>query len=49
MRLWNALCLHACYHRWNPISLILRDAWVFDVWLLNGPEYPGWRAVWRRL
>lgn len=45
MRLWDALCIHACYHRWNPISLILHDRWVVDVWKAFGLTYPGWRAL----
>ena len=43
MPVWDNLCIHACYHWWNPISLILRDEWVAEVLLLNGPDYPGWR------
>ena len=29
MSLWDALCIHACYHNWNPISLILRGVGPF--------------------
>lgn len=45
MGLWDALCIHACYHRWKPISIILRDRWVVDVWKAYGLTYPGWRAL----
>lgn len=40
---WGRLCIHACYHNWNLISLILRDDWVEQVWRDYGPTYPGWR------
>ena len=43
MTLWDNLCIHACYHNWNPISLILRDEWVIEVWLAYGLYYPGWQ------
>lgn len=42
--LWDAICIHACYHLWNPVGLILRDDWVESVWLLYGFDYPGWRS-----
>lgn len=45
MSLWDNLCIHACYHNWNPIGFFLKDEWVFEVWRQNGLEYPGWR--WR--
>lgn len=44
MHLWDKLCIHACYHHWNPLSLILRDDWVASVWRAYGFEYPGWKA-----
>lgn len=43
MSLWDRLCLHACYHNWNPISLILSDETVEEVWRQYGLDYPGWR------
>lgn len=43
MSLWDKLCIHACYHNWNLISLILSDEWVAEVWRVNGLDYPGWR------
>lgn len=43
MSLWDKLCIHACYHNWNPISLILNDDWVMKVLRENGPTYPGRR------
>lgn len=45
MNLWDALCIHACYHSWNPICLILRDEWVEAVWDAYGIKYPGWGAI----
>lgn len=45
MNLWDAICIHACYRRWNPISLILSDRWVIDVYRTYGLTYPGWRAL----
>lgn len=45
MSLWDALCIHACYHSWSPIRLILRDRWVIDVLKAYGLTYPGWRAL----
>jgi hypothetical protein len=41
--LWDALIIHAAYHNWNPIGLILNDDWVEDIWYVHGPTYPGWR------
>lgn len=43
MSFWDKLCIHACYHWWNPIGLILNDDWVAEVLLTNGDVYPGWR------
>lgn len=45
MNLWDALCIHAVYHDWNPIRLILRDRWVIRVFKTYGLTYPGWRAL----
>jgi len=45
MTLWDALCIHAAFHDWNPISLILRDEWVFAVKESYGWSYPGWKAL----
>ncbi|WP_353429486.1 hypothetical protein [Paracoccus denitrificans] len=42
MSLWDKICIHACYHDWNPVGLILRDEWVEAVWRQYGLEYPGW-------
>lgn len=44
MGVWDRLCIHACYHDWNPIGWILLDEWVEDVWREYGPDYPGWRV-----
>ena len=43
MTLWDRLRIHACYHWWNPVGLILQDDWVQRVWRENGLDYPGWR------
>lgn len=45
MSLWDALCIHACYHDWNPLCWILRDRWVIDTLKTYGLTYPGWRAL----
>ncbi|MCZ4258998.1 hypothetical protein O4H53_25950 [Sulfitobacter sp. G21635-S1] len=45
MSLWDAICIHACYHLWNPVGLILHDKWVEAVWQEMGMEYPGWKAL----
>lgn len=43
MKLWDNLCIHAVYHGWNPLSLVLNDVWATDVYLTYGPTYPGWQ------
>lgn len=43
MSFWDNLCLHACYHNWNLISLILNDEWVEEVWRVYSLDYPGWQ------
>lgn len=45
MSLWDRMCIHACYHDWNPIGWILNDAWVIEVFRTYGPAYPGWREL----
>lgn len=45
MTLWDRICIHACYHDWNPVGLILKDAWVEEVWRTYGLDYPGWKEL----
>ncbi|ALF02064.1 MULTISPECIES: hypothetical protein [Salipiger] len=45
MSLWDRLCIHACYHPWNPIWLILNDDWIGDVLGSFGETYPGWKEL----
>lgn len=44
MTLWDRICIHACYHLWNPVLVILDDRWVAEVWRTYGDEWPGWKA-----
>lgn len=45
MTLWDRICIHACYHDWNPVGLILNDAWIDEVWRTYGRHYPGWKEL----
>lgn len=45
MNLWDRICIHACYHLWNPVWLILNDDWVEEVWRAYGLDYPGWKEL----
>lgn len=44
MSFWDNICIHACYHSWNPVIFVLREEWVEAVWRQYGPDYPGWSA-----
>lgn len=45
MTLWDRICIHACYHLWNPVGFILNGEWVAAVLRSYGPTYPGWKAL----
>lgn len=45
MTLWDAICVHACFHDWNPVWLILNDDWAASVRAQYDWTYPGWRAL----
>ncbi|WP_226779528.1 hypothetical protein [Oceaniglobus trochenteri] len=41
-RFWNELCVHAVFHHWNPVTLILNDWWAANVHVRYRGRYPGW-------
>jgi hypothetical protein len=43
--IWDAICVHACFHDWNPVGLILRDDWVIAVRRQHDYTWPGWSAL----
>lgn len=45
MTLLDRICIHACYHRWNPVRYILDDFWNFKVRITYGRDYPGWKEL----
>lgn len=45
MTLWDRICIHACYHVWNPVAWILNDEWAVEVRETYGYYYPGWKEL----